>query len=98
MNPDAPPMVSFRQVHKSFDGKTPAARALTLDVAPGELLAVAAGSVADMGEGALPATESEVIFQGDHIRRRLEVRLPGAPAAIAWQPHYGRTLRPEPAG
>jgi putative spermidine/putrescine transport system ATP-binding protein len=85
-----------------------------------ERVAVAAVSAADMGDGALPATVSEVIFQGDHVRLRLEVGLPGAPvstitvkrpagapmsglqpgqpAAIAWQPHYARVFRPEPAG
>jgi putative spermidine/putrescine transport system ATP-binding protein len=44
-----------------------------------ERIAVAAVSAADMGEGAVPATVSEVIFQGDHIRLRLDVGLPGAP-------------------
>jgi ABC-type Fe3+/spermidine/putrescine transport system ATPase subunit len=44
-----------------------------------ERIAVAAVAAAEMGEGALPATVRDVIFQGDHIRLRLEVGLPGAP-------------------
>jgi putative spermidine/putrescine transport system ATP-binding protein len=46
-----------------------------------ERIAVAAVTAADMGEGALPATVTEIVFQGDHIRVRLEVGLPGAPPA-----------------
>ena len=46
-----------------------------------ERIAVAAVAAAELGEGALPATVRDVIFQGDHIRLRLEVGLPGAPAA-----------------
>jgi putative spermidine/putrescine transport system ATP-binding protein len=38
MQSAAAPMVSFRQVHKSFNGKTPAVRDLSLEVAAGELL------------------------------------------------------------
>src|SRR5690242_18519853 len=38
MQPDAAPAVSFRHVHKSYDGVSPAVRDLSLEVAPGELL------------------------------------------------------------
>ena len=55
-------------------------RACVVSVRP-ERIAVAAVSAAEMGEGALPAIVREVIFQGDHIRLRLEVGLPGAPPA-----------------
>ncbi len=46
-----------------------------------ERIAVAAVTAAEMGEGALPATVTETIFHGDHIRLRLEVGLPGSPPA-----------------
>jgi putative spermidine/putrescine transport system ATP-binding protein len=46
-----------------------------------ERIAIAAVAAAEMGEGALPATVRDVIFQGDHVRLRLEVGLPGAPAS-----------------
>src|SRR6516225_2069742 len=38
MQSDTPPAVSFRHVHKIYDGKIPAVRDLSLEVAPGELL------------------------------------------------------------
>jgi putative spermidine/putrescine transport system ATP-binding protein len=46
-----------------------------------ERIAVAATTAEEMGEGALPATVIETIFQGDHIRLRLQVGLPGAAPA-----------------
>ena len=57
-----------------------AGEACVVSVRP-ERIAVAAVAAEEMGEGALPATVIEVIFHGDHIRLRLEVGLPGAPAA-----------------
>ncbi|MCW3473032.1 ABC transporter ATP-binding protein [Limobrevibacterium gyesilva] len=48
-----------------------------------ERVAVAAVPAEDMGDGALPATLLEAIYQGDHIRLRLQVGLPGsAPAEV----------------
>jgi putative spermidine/putrescine transport system ATP-binding protein len=57
-----------------------AGEACVVSVRP-ERIAVAAVAAEDMGEGALPATVTEVIFHGDHVRLRLEVGLPGAPPA-----------------
>ncbi|OJY67867.1 MAG: Fe3+/spermidine/putrescine ABC transporter ATP-binding protein [Rhodospirillales bacterium 70-18] len=46
-----------------------------------ERVALAAVAAEEMGEGALPATVEEVIYQGDHVRLRLRVGAPGAPPA-----------------
>lgn len=47
-----------------------------------ERIAVAAVSAEEMGDGALPATVQDVLPQGDHVRLRLIVGAPGAPASL----------------
>ena len=61
-------------------GDAEAGEACVVSVRP-ERIAVAAVAAAEMGEGALPATVRDVIFQGDHIRLRLDVGLPGTPVS-----------------
>jgi putative spermidine/putrescine transport system ATP-binding protein len=47
-----------------------------------ERIALATVSAEEMGDGALPATVQDVLPQGDHIRLRLIVGAPGAPATL----------------
>lgn len=47
-----------------------------------ERIALATVSAEEMGDGALPATVQDVLPQGDHVRLRLIVGAPGAPAAL----------------
>jgi putative spermidine/putrescine transport system ATP-binding protein len=55
-----------------------------------ERIAVAAAAAEDLGEGAIPATLNEAIFQGDHIRLKLALGRGGE--IIAKRPAGGGTL------
>ncbi len=59
-----------------------------------ERIAVAPVSAADLGDDALPARLLEAIFQGDHVRLRLDL---GGAEVVAKRPAGGGAL-PEPGG
>ncbi|MCI0754120.1 ABC transporter ATP-binding protein [Teichococcus vastitatis] len=60
-----------------------------------ERIAVAPVNAEDLGEGALPATLQEAIFQGDHIRLRLSI---GDGGEILAKRAVGGGALPEPGG
>ncbi len=93
---DAGPEVAARAVGLAGPGSR-----CVVTIRP-ERVAVAAMTAGEMGQGALPATLAEAIFQGDHVRLRLllgrggeilakrppglPLPHPGGPAAVAWEP------------
>ena len=74
-----------------------------------ERIAVAAASLSDMGDGAVPASLVETLFEGDRIRLRfrldpsgaevLVIRPAGAPMprgtsmCLAWQAHHAHAFQ-----
>ncbi len=68
-------------------------RACVVAIRP-ERIALAAMAAEDMGDGAIPATLIEAIYQGDHIRLRVNAGTPATPITIKRPAGAPLTLAP----